>query len=328
MNSNTPMPMLASVVVLKIQEFTRKPVAEQVKLKARLESLVGLAIKPLPVAERIVLDTSDGVAVVVPGRPRAALALAVRSQAAADIPLSIGLNHGPVMPVSDALRGSGLIGDALASGVTLANAAPPGRVVASRSFREALKADAPPRAADLAAAGMFTDASLRSHELFTLDRKSARVGRWRLFAFGTFAIATIIGSGFGARHARLAYEPPPPPPAQPAVIYLQITPRGEVYIDGVWQGASPPLTQVEVDPGSHAIEVRNRPSPPLRLEVNLGAGQDMTITHAFAVPRPAVKSAPKTTAKRPEKKVEKRPEEPRRKTPRDYWREFRRDIGF
>ena len=328
MNSNTHMPMLASVVVLKIQEFTRKPVAEQVKLKARLESLVGLAIKPLPVAERIVLDTSDGVAVVVPGRPRAALALAVRSQAAADIPLSIGVNHGPVKPVSDPLRGAGLVGDALASGVTLANAAPPGRVVASRSFREALKADSPPRAADLAAAGMFTDASLRSHELFTLDRKSARVRRWRLFAFSTFAVATIIGTGFGARFARLAYEPPPPPPVQPAVIYLQVTPRGDVYIDGVWQGASPPLTQVEVDPGPHAIEVRNRPSPPLRLEVSLGAGQDMTITHTFAVPRPAVKSAPKTTVKRPEKKVEKRPEEPRRKTPRDYWREFRRDIGF
>jgi hypothetical protein len=156
----------------------------------------------------------------------------------------------------------------------------------------------------------------------------ARVRRWRFFAFGTFAIATIIGSGFGARHARLAYEPPPPPPVQPAVIYLQITPRGDVYIDGVWQGASPPLAQVEVDPGPHAIEVRNKPSPPLRLEVSLGAGQDMTITHTFTVPRPAVKSAPKTTVKRPEKKVEKRPEEPRRKTPRDYWREFRRDIGL
>jgi hypothetical protein len=322
------MPVLASVIVLKIQEFTRKPVAEQVKLKARLESLVGQAIRPLPAAKRVVLDTADGIAVVVADRPRAALALAVRSQAAADIPLSIGVNHGPVMPVSDALRGAGLVGDALASGVTLANAAPPGRVVASRSFREALKADSPPRAADLTAAGMFTDARLRSHELFTLDRRAARARRWRLFAFGTFAIATIIGSGFGARHARLAYEPPPPPPVQPAVIYLQITPRGDVYIDGVWQGASPPLTQVEVEPGSHAIEVRNKPSPPLRLEVSLGAGQDMTITHTFTVPRPAVKSAPRTTAKRPEKKAEKRPEEPRRKTPRDYWREFRRDIGF
>jgi hypothetical protein len=318
-------PALASVVVLKLHEFPRKPVAEQVKLKSRLESLVASAIKPLPVATRIVLDTFDGLAVVVPARPRAALALAVRSLAAADIPLCIGVNHGPVKPVSDALRGPGVVGDALASGLTLANAATPGRVVASRSFREALKADSPARVADLRAAGTFTDANLRAHELFTFDRRAARQRRWRLFALGTVTIAAIIGTGFGARFARLAYEPPP---VQPAVILLQIAPRGDVYIDGVRRGASPPLTQIEVDPGPHTIEVRNRPSPPLRLEVSLGPGQGMTITHTFAAPPPAPKSAPKSTAKRPEKKVEKKPEEPRRKTPSDYWRQFRRDIGF
>jgi hypothetical protein len=275
-----------------------------------------------------VLDTPDGVAVVVSTRPRAALALAVRSQAAADIALCIGVNHGPVIPVSDALRGPGLLGDALASGMTLANAATPGRLVASRTFREALKSDTPSRAADLKAAGEFTDANLRSHELFTFDRRAARARRWRRFAFGTLALLAILGAGFGARWARLAYEPPPPPPVRPAVIQLQIKPRGDVFIDGVWQGASPPLTEVEVDPGPHTIEVRNKPSPPLRLEVSLGSGESMTITHTFTPPPPAAKAPPKSAARRPEKKVEKKAEEPRRKTPRDYWREFRRDIGL
>jgi len=335
MSTAAPTPALASVVVLKLQEFARKPVAEQVKLKSRLEALAGQAIRALPVTGRIVLDTTDGVAVVVPGRPRAALALAVRAQSAADIPLCIGLNHGPVKPVADALRGPGLVGDALASGLTLANAAAPGRLVASRSFREALKADAPARAADLRAAGTFTDANVRAHELFTFDRHAARARRWRRFAFGTLTLAAIIGAGFGARFARLAYELPPPPPVRPAVIQLQITPRGEVLVDGVWQGASPPLTRIEVDPGPHTIEVRNRPSPPLRLEVSLGAGESMTITHTFTAPpppAPVAKSPPKTAVKSPEKKVEKKvekkPEEPKRKTARDYWREFRRDIGF
>jgi len=330
MNAHTP--ELASVIVLKIPEFARKPVAEQVKLKARLESLVGLAIKPLPAADRIVLDTSDGVAVVVPGRPRAALALAERSRAAADIPLCIGVNHGPVKAASDALRGVGLVGDALASGVTLANAATPGRLVASRSFREALKADSPPRAAELKAAGTYTDAGLRSHELFTFDRRAARARRWRLLAIGALAIAAIIGSGFGTRFARLAYEPPPPPPVRPAIIQLQITPRGDVFVDGVRQGASPPLTQVEVDPGLRTIEVRNSPNPPLRLELSLAAGEEMTINHSFVAPKAPVRSAPKSTVKRPqkktEKKVEKKAEESRRKTPGDYWRQFRRDIGL
>jgi hypothetical protein len=332
MNTTAHTPALASVIVLRIQEFARKPVADQVKLKARLEALVGLAIKPLPVADRIVLDTPDGIAVVVPGKPRAALALAERSQAAADIPLCIGVNHGPVKPASDALRGSGLVGDGLASGVTLANAATPGRFVASRSFREALKADSPARAADLRAAGMFTDANVRTHELFTFDRRAARARRWRLFAFGTLTIAAIIGSGFVVRFARLAYEPPPPPPMRPAVIHLQITPRGEVFIDGALRGTSPPLAQVEVDPGPHTIEIRNSPNPPLKLEVSLGSDEGMTITHSFVAPAPAPKSAPKSTVKgaekKKEKKAEKKPEESRRKTAGDYWRQFRRDIGF
>jgi hypothetical protein len=101
-----------------------------------------------------------------------------------------------------------------------------------------------------------------------------------------------------------------------------------VFIDGEVRGTSPPLTEIAVDPGPHTIEIRNSPSPPLKLEVSLGSAEGMTITHTFAAPTPAVKSASKSTVKRPEKKVEKKAEEPRRKTPRDYWREFRRDIGL
>ena len=175
---------------------------------------------------------------------------------------------------------------------------------------------------------MFTDANVRTHELFTVDRQAARARRWRLVAFGTLTIAAIIGTGFGARFARLAYEPPPPPPPRPALIHLQITPRGIVFIDGEVRGTSPPLTEIAVDPGPHTIEIRNSPSPPLKLEVSLGSAESMTITHTFAAPAPAAKSAPKSPVKRTEKKVEKRPEESRRKTPGDYWRQFRREIGF
>jgi hypothetical protein len=59
------MPARASVVVLKIQEFRRRPVADQTRLKAQLEALVALAIQPLPAADRIVLETPDGAVLVV-----------------------------------------------------------------------------------------------------------------------------------------------------------------------------------------------------------------------------------------------------------------------
>lgn len=322
-------PTLASVVVLRVAEFTRKPVAEQVKLKERLDALVTFAIRPVPTASRIVLDAPEGVAVVLLDGPGAALELAKRSQFAAEgLRLCIGVNHGSVMSAVDTHRGPGLFGDGLAAGVSLSNASKPGRFVASRSFREALKASDPRRVRELGPAGTYTDAQLREHELFALDWRPAFARRLRLIVYGSLAIATIIGSGFGLRLVRFAYEPPPPP--RPALVLLQIAPRGDVYVDGVWQGASPPLNQFEVDPGPHIIEVRNKPSPPLRLEVSLGSGESMMITHTFAAPAPppAAKSPPKSAAKRPERKAEKKPEQPRQKTPGDYWREFRRSLGL
>jgi class 3 adenylate cyclase len=334
-SDNTASPTtLASVVVMRIAEFTRKPVAEQFRLKERLDELLTLAIRPVPAAARIVLDAPEGVAVVVLDGPGVALEIARQSQfAAGGLRLFIGLNYGPVQSALDAIRGPGLIGDGLTAGVTLSNAAKPGRFVASRSFREALKVHDPRRVRELGPAGTYTDAQLRAHELFALDWRPAFARRFRLVVYGTLAIAASIGAGFTARLARLALEPPP---VVPAIIRLDIKPRGDVLIDGVPQGASPPLTDIEVHPGPHTIEVRNHPSPPLRLEVTLGSGEGMTITHSFAAPAPAARTAPKSTVRRTEKKtekkveknVEKKAEESRRKTPGDYWRQFRRDIGL
>lgn len=308
MNEIVSTPTLASAVVLKIQEFTRRPVAEQTKLKAQVEALVALAIRSLPAAERIVLDAPDGVAVVVLGSPRDALELAERSQAAAaDLPLGIGVNHGPVMPATDALRGPGLVGDGLAAGMTLANVATPGRFLVSRSFYEALEAFAPGRADDLSSAGVFTDSNVRTHELFTLDQRTALARRRRLIAVGTLAVIGILGLGLAARVVRHGGVM-----AQPAVIEFEITPRGEVFIDGVLMGRSPPLTRLEVGPGPHTIEVRNSPYPPLRLEVNLGSAEEMIISHSFSSPKSATKSKTQSA----------------RESARELVRDVRRQLGF
>ena len=133
-------------------------------------------------------------------------------------------------------------------------------------------------------------------------------------------------------------EPPAPPPVKPAIVHLDITPRGQIWIDGVLQGTTPPLTELELYPGPHAIEVRNDPSPPLRLDLTLGSGEAMTIRHAFVAPQPAAKAAPpkkkpdakpapkpKPKPKAPEKKP---PEKPKEKSFGDYWRQFRRDGGL
>lgn len=300
MNETVLTPSHVSVIVLKLQEFTRRPVADQTRLKAQIEALVALAIQLLPAADRIVLDAPDGVAVVVLGTPKDALDLAERAQAAAaDLPVCIGVNHGPVKPAADTLRGFGLVGDGLAASMTLANVATPGHILVSRPFHEALQAYAPGRAVDLSSAGAFTDPSVRTYELFTLDRQAAPARRRRLIALGTLSVIGILGLGFAARGLRHAIM-------SPAILEFNITPRGDVFIDGVLKGKTPPLQRLEIRPGRHSIEVRNSPYPPLTLEVNVASAEEMRITHSFTAPRSA--------------------DEP--KSVREHFRDLRRQLGF
>jgi len=281
MNEPATAPALASVIAMTLRNFTRSPVPEQARMKAQLEALVAAAIKPLRASERIVLDAPEGAAVVVLDDPEKALQLAERAEAAAaGLSLAIGVNHGAVKVVTDARRGAGVIGDGIAAALTLAGAADPGRFVASRAFHEALESVAPARAAELDPAGVVTDLRLRTHELFTRNRQAASARRRRLYGFGALAAAAIVGLGIAAR-VQFSREIPP----RPAFIEFQITPRGEVVVDGVVKGTSPPLTRLELSAGAHRIEVRHRAFPPLVADVNLAPDEQMTLRHAFASPK-------------------------------------------
>ena len=299
-------PVLASVVVALIEGFARRAVAEQDRLKSELEDLVVQAISPLRLEGRILLDAAQGVAVALLDSPRLALDLAVRIQrGAADLPLHIGVNYGPLRALADTSRGDGLAGDGLAAAMILAEAAAPGRLIASRTFRDALAADYPAGAARLAEAGAHTDSQVRTHELYTLDRGAARARRLRLAGAGAVAFAAVLGLGVATRMFIEAQS-------ASAVIALQITPRGEVYVDGVLKGESPPLTRLDVRPGRHIVEVRNDPHPPLRIEINPRPAEEMTIAHAFPTKRAA----------------KKRSEPSMGDKMKEGWRSFRRSVGF
>lgn len=306
--SNAP-PVLASVIVLSIEDYARKAVMEQAHLRTRIEDLVRAALKPIEPALRIVLDTPQGMAVALLGRPRAALDFAERVQAGAtSLPLRIGINHGPITITEDANRGKALIGDGITAGMAMAQAAAPDRVIATRAFRDALEVDAPDSAARLGTAGVHTDAQVRTHELFTLDRRAAGARRRRLAYAGIAACAGILALGAVARLALYGSGLR----AAPAVIEFEITPRGDIYIDGALKGRSPPLTRIEITPGRHTIEVRSSQHPPLRMEVNPGPGEELTIAHSFA----GVRGAGKAREKSLEESV------------REEWRSIRRSLGF
>ncbi len=230
-------PTLASVIVLAVHDLTRKAVAEQGRVRARIEDLVRGALQPMPTERCIVLDAPQGLVVALLDRPGAALAFAERVQAdAADFPMCIGINHGPVTIEKDINRGQALVGDGISAGLIMARAAAPTRMMATRSFREALQEDAPDSAARLVPAGIHTDEQVRSHELYTLGQVAAHSRRTRLAITGVAAFAGILALGVVARMALYGSWLR----VTPAVIEFQVTPRGDVYIDGVLKGSTPP----------------------------------------------------------------------------------------
>lgn len=64
-------------------------------------------------------------------------------------------------------------------------------------------------------------------------------------------------------------------------INLAIAPWGEVFVDGVSQGVSPPLTRLTLAPGVHTIELRNGAAAPLSARVEVRPGQTLSLQHRF-----------------------------------------------
>jgi hypothetical protein len=203
MNNAAISPPLASVLHLKVHEFARRPVLEQARFRAQLEAVIAVTIWDLAPEERIVLEASDGAAIVVFGNPVKALQIAERvlPAGAAGLRLRIGVNHGAVQLAADGGDQGGLIGDGIATAASVAEFATPASLLMTRSFRDALAEVAPALVAGLSPAGVFTDAGLRAHELFRQDQGAAVRRRRRFLVLGALAAVGFIAAGVVARPA-------------------------------------------------------------------------------------------------------------------------------
>jgi hypothetical protein len=290
-------PVSAAVAFVRIAGFGARPVAEQAALKEALEAKAREAIAAIGAAERAVLDAEDGIAMVFFGDPSRALDAGQALQAGSQAPLHVGINYGPLALTSRGADGR-VFGDGLSAASAAARFATPGRLLVTREYARALEAQAPDRAATLASAGDFTDTRVRQHSLYAHDPRRVASRRLRLVGYAAAGALALVLLGFAAREARRVLVPP-----APSVIELSIRPRGEVLVDGVSQGWSPPLTFIEAPAGRHLVTVRAPSQPPLELTVNLKAGERMTIAHTFAQLPP--KAPPKG----------------------DFWRDLKKKLG-
>lgn len=180
--------------------------------------------------------------------PRAALELARGAIAAArDLPLSIGLSHGPVRVVEAGAGRRGVTGEGIAEARVMAGQAASGQVLESRSFRDALAAET-------------------ARRRFLLRATAAAAG-------------AMLALGLAARIAIHHFSP--------ASLELDIRPEGDVFVDGVFKGTSPPLARVQLASGKHSIEIRNARYRSHVVEVDVEPGEALNLRHSFTAAAPA-----------------------------------------
>ena len=88
--------------------------------------------------------------------------------------------------------------------------------------------------------------------------------------------------------------PPPPPivatptPEAPATtplatgtVTFAIKPWGNIVVDGISKGASPPLKRLALPPGSHTIEIQNPAGSTVSRTIEVVSGKSVPVRHAF-----------------------------------------------
>ena len=273
MSSPSATPVYANVAYFRIPHFDTRTVADQASQKGALEVRVREALAKFPGGERVVLDADDGMALVLFGDP--AHSLDVAQAIHEKEPLHAGLNYGP-LALSSRGADARVFGDGLVAAAAAARFSQPDKLLLTQDFAKALEATSPARARELETAGEFTDTRVRLHSFFTPDKRKAVAHRRRMIGYAALGVFAILFAGVIAREAVQRFFPP-----APAVLTLLIKPRGEIFIDGVSRGKSPPVTEIQVAPGPHLLEVRSPGQPPLKFQLNLESGERMTITHTF-----------------------------------------------
>jgi hypothetical protein len=176
---------ICSVVFLDMVEYSKKPVAEQIFYKERLNTLLTQALANVSPNDRIILDTGDGAALSFLGDPEDALyvSLALREALQGPQPpgpefrMRLGINLGPVRLVKDINGQPNIIGDGINVAQRVMSFSEPGQIVVSRSFYEVVSCLSEGYGRLFHYEGSRTDKHVREHEIYTVQATSASLQR-------------------------------------------------------------------------------------------------------------------------------------------------------
>ncbi len=184
---------ICSVVFIDLVGYSKKPVAEQIRLKTSLTNNLSEAIKDIPVNDRIILDTGDGAALSFLGDPEDALfttlslreAMVREAQSATQIEESdddavrMGINLGPVKLVKDINGHPNIIGDGINVAQRIMSFARPGQIVVSRSYYDVVSNLASEYAKLFTYEGSRTDKHVREHEIYVVGHHEGAMKKAR-----------------------------------------------------------------------------------------------------------------------------------------------------
>jgi hypothetical protein len=177
MQAATNRTFICSIVFLDIVEYSKKPVAEQIVFKERLNGMLTEALANVALNDRIILDTGDGAALSFLGDPEDALfaSLALRDELAApqlagpQMQMRIGINLGPVKLVKDINGQPNIIGDGINVAQRVMSFALPGQVLVSRSYYEVVSRMSEEYGRLFHFEGSRTDKHVREHEVYAVQ---------------------------------------------------------------------------------------------------------------------------------------------------------------
>ena len=176
---------ICSVVFLDIVEYSRKPVAEQIFFKERLNTLLTEALANVAPNDRIILDTGDGAALSFIGDPEDALFVSLSLREALQMPqppgpelrIRLGINLGPVRLVKDINGQPNIIGDGINVAQRVMGFSHPGQILVSRSFYEVVSCLSEGYGKLFHYEGSRTDKHVREHEIYTVQATTASLQR-------------------------------------------------------------------------------------------------------------------------------------------------------
>ena len=72
-----------------------------------------------------------------------------------------------------------------------------------------------------------------------------------------------------------------PPAAVTGTVSFDIKPWGNIVVDGISKGASPPMKRLNLPPGPHTIDIQNPAGPTVSRKVEVVPGKSTTVRHTF-----------------------------------------------